>query len=82
MRPYITWSFLSHADTGFQDIFEKPVFYEDGASASDVRQGNDGDCWFMAALCALANEKHMIDKVCVANDEKVGIYGFVFHRGE
>ena len=72
-----------HADSASrQDIFDNPVFYDDGASANDVRQGADGDCWFMSALCALANEKHLIDKVCVAKDEKVGVYGFLFHRGE
>ena len=35
----------------------------------------------MAALCALGNKRGLIDKVCVAKDEKVGVYGFVFHRG-
>lgn len=67
---------------GSQDIFEKPVFYDNGATASDVRQGANGDCWLMSALCALGSEKHLIDKICVAMDEKVGIYGFVFHRGK
>lgn len=23
----------------------------------------------------------MISRICVARDEKVGVYGFVFHRG-
>jgi hypothetical protein len=62
------------------DIFEDPKFFVEGASANDVRQGNDGDCWFLAALCALANKLDLIEKVCVARDEKVGVYGFVFHR--
>lgn len=64
-----------------QYIFDKPVFYDDGASASDVRQGANGDCWFMSALCALGN-KNLINKVCVHRDEQVGVYGFVFHRGK
>lgn len=46
-----------------------------------MRQGRDGDCWLMAALCTLGNKEDLIDKVCVARDEKVGVYGFVFHRG-
>ncbi|OAX81293.1 hypothetical protein ACJ72_04370 [Emergomyces africanus] len=37
------------------DIFEKPEFYVNNATASDIRQGNDGDCWLMAALCTLGN---------------------------
>ena len=63
------------------DIFEKPTFYEDDATASDIRQGFGGDCWFLAALCAISNKKHLIDNICVARDEPVGVYGFVFHRG-
>ncbi len=62
------------------DIFEKPQFYVGGASASDVRQGRDGDCWFIAALCTLSNQDGLIEKVCVARDEQAGVYGFVFHR--
>ncbi|KAI9676754.1 MAG: hypothetical protein M1829_002849 [Trizodia sp. TS-e1964] len=63
-----------------EDIFEKPQFFVDGATAGDVRQGRDGDCWFMAALCTLSNKAGMIRKICVARDEAVGVYGFVFHR--
>jgi hypothetical protein len=62
-------------------VFEKPKFIVDDATASDVRQGNDGDCWFLSALCAISNKEGLIDRVCVEMDEKVGVYGFVFHRG-
>ncbi len=64
-----------------KDIFENPVFFEEGAAASDVRQGFNGDCWFLSALCALCNKKDLVDKICIARDEEVGVYGFVFHRG-
>ncbi|RAL61314.1 hypothetical protein DID88_009450 [Monilinia fructigena] len=62
------------------DIFDKPQFYVSGATANDIRQGRDGDCWFMAALCTLGNKPGLIEKVCVARDEEIGVYGFVFHR--
>lgn len=62
------------------DIFENPKFFIGGATANDIRQGRDGDCWFMAALCTLGNKADLIPKVCVARDEQVGVYGFVFHR--
>jgi hypothetical protein len=62
------------------DIFDNPRFYIDGPTANDVRQGRDGDCWLMAALCTLSNKKGLIEKLCVAHDQKVGVYGFVFHR--
>ncbi|KIV80694.1 hypothetical protein PV11_08178 [Exophiala sideris] len=62
------------------DIFEKPEFYINGPTAGDVRQGRDGDCYLMAALCGLGNKEGLIDKVCVKHDLKVGVYGFVFFR--
>lgn len=34
----------------------------------------------MAALCAVGNKPDLIEKVCVARDEVVGVYGFVFFR--
>ncbi|KAI9762418.1 MAG: hypothetical protein M4579_000394 [Chaenotheca gracillima] len=63
-----------------EDMFENPRFYIDGTTAGDVKQGRDGDCWFLAALCTLSNMEGLIPKVCVAKDEQVGVYGFVFHR--
>ena len=57
------------------------MFLQEGATASDVRQGFTGDCWFLAALCTLCNKKDLIERICVAKDENVGVYGFVFHRG-
>jgi len=62
------------------DIFDNPQFYIDGPTAHDVRQGRDGDCWLMAALCTLSNKPGLIERVCVAYDQVVGVYGFVFHR--
>lgn len=35
----------------------------------------------MAALCTLGNKDGLIKRVCVARNEKVGVYGFVFYRG-
>ena len=63
-----------------EDIFEKPEFFKAGATANDIRQGRDGDCWFMSALCTLGNKPGLIEKVCVARNEEVGVYGFVFYR--
>lgn len=63
-----------------EDIFDKPEFFVDGATATDVHQGSGGDCWFLAALMAVSAKKELIDNLCVARDEKVGVYGFVFYR--
>lgn len=62
------------------DIFDEPKFFIDGPTAHDVRQGRDGDCWLMAALCTISNKPGLIEKCCVAHDQEVGVYGFVFHR--
>ncbi|KAJ9642618.1 hypothetical protein H2204_002266 [Knufia peltigerae] len=62
------------------DIFDNPQFYINGPTAGDVRQGRDGDCYLMAALCGLGNMDGLIDKVCVKHDMQVGVYGFVFFR--
>ncbi|OJJ45435.1 hypothetical protein ASPZODRAFT_2109961 [Penicilliopsis zonata CBS 506.65] len=62
------------------EIFDRPQFYVNGPTASDVRQGRDGDCWFMAGLSTMGNKQGLIEKICVARDEKVGVYGFVFYR--
>ncbi|KAF2206309.1 hypothetical protein CERZMDRAFT_72258 [Cercospora zeae-maydis SCOH1-5] len=63
-----------------EDIFDDPQFYIDDATATDVHQGNSGDCWFLAALMAVSAKKELIERLCVARDEKVGVYGFVFYR--
>lgn len=62
------------------DIFDNPQFFINGPTANDVRQGRDGDCWLMAALCTLSNKSGLIERCCVAHDVDVGVYGFVFHR--
>lgn len=62
------------------DIFDKPQFFVNGPTANDVRQGRDGDCWLMAALCTLSNKTGLIERCCIAHDVDVGVYGFVFHR--
>ncbi|KAI3398414.1 hypothetical protein diail_9234 [Diaporthe ilicicola] len=62
------------------DIFDSPKFFIDGPTAHDVRQGRDGDCWLMAALCTISNKPGLIERCCVAHDQEVGVYGFVFHR--
>ncbi|USW56034.1 Putative cysteine peptidase, cysteine active, peptidase C2, calpain, catalytic [Septoria linicola] len=66
--------------TRVPDIFDNPQFYIDDATANDVHQGNSGDCWFLAALMAVSAKKDLIEKLCVARDEKTGVYGFVFFR--
>ncbi|KAJ9138629.1 Cysteine proteinase [Pleurostoma richardsiae] len=61
-------------------IFEKPQFTIDGYSSSDIQQGANGDCWWLAAVATIAHRRDLMERVCVARDEECGVYGFVFQR--
>ena len=67
------------------DIFDNPRFFVDGASSQDIKQGQEGDCWFLSALsaiCSLDDGQRLLDRVCPAEarDPEVGVYGFLFFR--
>lgn len=61
-------------------IFDNPQFTVDGFAASDIKQGGNGDCWWLAAVATIASRRDLMERVCVARDEEVGVYGFVFQR--
>ena len=61
-------------------IFDDPSFLVDGFSSSDVQQGADGDCWWVAAVATLCSMPELMEKVCVERDAECGVYGFVFYR--
>ena len=62
-----------------------PSFVLDGLSRFDVNQGKLGDCWFLANLSNLAENKTLFDRVVPQNqsfDEGIykGIFRFRFYR--
>ncbi|PVH92682.1 cysteine proteinase, partial [Periconia macrospinosa] len=61
-------------------LYENPSFVVDGFGSSDVQQGSNGDCWFLAAVSSLCSTGGVLEKVCVARNEECGVYGFVFFR--
>ena len=61
-------------------IFDDPSFLVDGFSSSDVQQGANGDCWWVAAVATLCSMPELMEKVCVERDAECGVYGFVFYR--
>ncbi|KAK0455587.1 uncharacterized protein EV420DRAFT_1765264 [Desarmillaria tabescens] len=61
-------------------IFDNPQFFVDGASSNDIVQGAISDCWFVSALATVCTSSGLVEKFCVARDEKVGVYGFIFFR--
>ncbi|OQR80514.1 hypothetical protein THRCLA_12012, partial [Thraustotheca clavata] len=63
-----------------RQIFKDPIFCDDGFDASDIQQGTTGNCWFLAALASVCSVPRVIENICVARDEKVGVYGFIFFK--
>ncbi|CAK4148225.1 unnamed protein product [Aphanomyces euteiches] len=63
-----------------RDIFKDPIFCDDGFDASDIQQGTTGNCWFLAAIASVCCVPDIVENVCVARDEKVGVYGFIFFK--
>ncbi|EME84520.1 uncharacterized protein MYCFIDRAFT_187499 [Pseudocercospora fijiensis CIRAD86] len=49
-------------------------------TSTQMAQGQLGDCWFLSAVAALGNRNDLLQKVCVAWDLKLGIYGFCFYQ--
>ncbi|KAJ6580695.1 hypothetical protein B0H19DRAFT_1112126, partial [Mycena capillaripes] len=61
-------------------IFSSPSFFIDGADSNDIVQGRLGDCWFLSALSTMTTAKGLMEKFCVARDEQIGVYGWIFFR--
>jgi len=48
-------------------LFEKPQFFVDGASANDIVQGDTlDDAWFLSALATASTAPGLVEKLCVA----------------
>ncbi|KAG0002691.1 hypothetical protein BGZ80_003456 [Entomortierella chlamydospora] len=62
------------------DLFRNPVFFLNGASPDDIKQGSVGDCWFVASLAVISNIPGLLEQLCVKKNEKVGVYGFIFFK--
>ncbi|KAJ7758809.1 cysteine proteinase [Mycena maculata] len=63
------------------ELFENPQFFVGGPHSNEIIQGQKcSNCWFISALAATATVDGLVEKYCVARDEQVGVYGFVFWR--
>ena len=56
---------------------------DNGISVNDIRQGESGNCWFLAAASALAEEPERLEEIFVNEDDEAtkgishnGIYAF------
>ncbi|KAF6759437.1 hypothetical protein DFP72DRAFT_885181 [Ephemerocybe angulata] len=64
-------------------IFDNPTFFQnDIPGSNDIVQGQLPDTWFLSALATVstANKGELIKTLCVAHDEKIGVYGFIFFK--
>ncbi|GFO35614.1 calpain-a, partial [Plakobranchus ocellatus] len=69
------------------EICENPEWISDGASRFDVRQGELGDCWLLAAVASLTcNPKlfnWVVDPTQNFTDDYCGLFKFTFwHQGD
>jgi len=61
------------------DIFGSAKIFEDGISPHDIQQGALGDCYFLAALAALAEHPEFISAIFTSPDNKNGCYSMTFY---
>lgn len=50
------------------ELFDNPHFFPVGGAANSnaIKQGEMGDCWFLAALTTVSCIPELIEKICVA----------------
>ena len=60
------------------DYFRKPVLFLEDPEPDDIKQGYLGDCYLMAALCAMATTPNVIRDLFIDRSD-VGVYGIKFY---
>lgn len=53
-----------------QDLVDKPKLVQDGVSQHDARQGQLGNCWFVAACSVLATNKELWQQVVPDHEDQ------------
>lgn len=62
-----------------RSIVEKPKFVVDGYSRFDARQGEIGDCWFIASVANLTLHDQLFNRVVPAGQDFAENYAGIFH---
>jgi len=53
---------------------------KDGFDASDIHQGQLGDCWFLSAIACLATNQKLLERILVRHDKAKGFFVVQFYR--
>ena len=61
------------------EMCEEPKLFVDGASRFDIKQGELGDCWLLAAMANLTLHKKLFFQVVPLDQSFVEAYTGVFH---
>lgn len=69
------------------DLVDNPEFIASGVSRFDVKQGELGDCWLLAAIASLTCNEVLLNKVVPPEqnftDEYCGLFKFnIWHEGD
>ncbi|XP_071159192.1 calpain-9-like isoform X9 [Mytilus edulis] len=69
------------------DLVDSPEFIASGVSRFDVKQGELGDCWLLAAIASLTCNEVLLNKVVPPEqnftDEYCGLFKFnIWHEGD
>ncbi|KAL8995630.1 MAG: hypothetical protein Q9169_004673 [Polycauliona sp. 2 TL-2023] len=63
-----------------RDIYLRPIFYKKPSLGAEVKLDHNYSVWWQAGIASAFNIPALIERLCVFQDERGGIYGFLFYR--